>query len=73
LFFWHETALLHAFLSGNSRFEIVFSMSMLHHYESRALTDIYAKYLPCKMIGNVRSSFGHYPCSVFIRALGPSS
>jgi len=70
LVFWHETALLHAYLSDNPRFEIHFSMSMLQAHAAEETRRIYAGYQPCAMADNIRLGEGHYPSSVYLHAVG---
>ncbi|MBM3545170.1 MAG: class I SAM-dependent methyltransferase [Alphaproteobacteria bacterium] len=66
LFFPHETALLLAFLSLNSDFRILCSLSMLHHERQPELRKILPRYNPMKNDGGVASAPGHFPSSIFL-------
>jgi hypothetical protein len=69
LFFGHESALLHAFLSLNSRFRLLVALSMLHHACATEL----ACYLPCfRPRGNdhgLATTPGHFPSAAYLQAV----
>jgi hypothetical protein len=66
LFFWNETALLLAFLSGNDRASIHFSLSMLHHAQPSTLTHSLPRYQAALFDQGVRISEGHFPSSTYV-------
>ena len=45
-FFWHETALLHAYLACNGRTRILASLSMLHYARRAELARLIPSYRP---------------------------
>ncbi len=67
LFFCHETALLHAFLTNNSRFSIAASLSMLHHACPVELARALPNYRPGKFDQGLRITDGHHPSSIYLR------
>lgn len=69
LFFWHETALLLAFLTLNSRFHILASLSMLHYKRSQALANVFHEYRPMTSDRGIRSIAGQYPSSIFLTTI----
>lgn len=66
LYFWNETALLTAFLTGNARFRILASLSMIHHADPDALREVFAWYEPHPQNGGVAVGVGHFPSSAFL-------
>lgn len=67
LWWWHETALLMAFLSFNDRFRILCSQSDLHHQRPDDLRAIIPDYRPRRSIeGNIQSGEGDYPASLYL-------
>lgn len=71
LFFWHETALLYAFLLMNDRFEIAASLSMLHHMRLDELVRFFPAMQPMEFDEGLTRNSGHYPSSIFQRRVGP--
>jgi predicted O-methyltransferase YrrM len=69
-FFPHESALLHAFLAFNSRFEILASLSMLHHARQAELKTILPNYAPAPYEHGLRLGPGHFPSSTYLRRMG---
>ena len=67
LFFWHETALLMAFLAYNDSFCIELSLSMLHFERTSQLEDIISGYQPARGEYGIISDDGHYPSSLYLR------
>ncbi len=68
LFFWHETALLLAFLCMNQQFRIEASLSMLHHEAREQLRMCIPTYTPSSVVGGIHSGeAGHYPSSIYLR------
>jgi predicted O-methyltransferase YrrM len=59
LWFWQETVLLKALLSGNSSFEIIYCSSYLHNKDPRTLLDTFNAYDPQT----------HYPVSIWLRRI----
>jgi hypothetical protein len=73
LFFWHETALLHAYLTGNLRTRILASLSLLHYARRTELAQILPTYRPRSDADGLATGPGHYPSSVYLeinQALG---
>jgi Methyltransferase domain len=68
LFFWHETALLCAFLCMNQQFRIEASLSMLHHQAEAELRRCLPSYAPAKFADGLYSGEGHYPSSIYLRS-----
>lgn len=68
LFFWHETALLCAFLCMNQRFRIEASLSMLHHQAREELQKCLPTYCPAQFVDGINcGKGGHYPSSIYLR------
>jgi hypothetical protein len=67
LFFSHESPLLHAFLVNNPRFEIVASLSMLHHQRPTQLAALVHSYLPRPMTHGLNAGLGHFPSALYLR------
>lgn len=67
LFFCHETALLQAFLTNNSRFSIAASLSMLHHGCPVELAQFLPNYRPGTFDQGLRVTAGHHPSSIYLR------
>jgi hypothetical protein len=72
IFFWHETALLYAFLCGNDRFQVNASLSLLHHEREEALRRLLPRFDPMQMEGGVRVRHGHYPNSIYLEVVEPN-
>jgi hypothetical protein len=66
LFFWHETALLHAYLAFNSRTRVLASLSQLHYTRRDALRELLPNYRPREDADGLAVGAGHYPCSIFL-------
>ncbi|MEX2142613.1 MAG: class I SAM-dependent methyltransferase [Pirellulales bacterium] len=69
LFFWHETALLHGFLTHNNRFRLAASLSMLHYACPQSLAQFLPNYQPAKSIDGLSAGAGHYPCSAYLKVV----
>jgi hypothetical protein len=69
LFFWHESALLHAFLAFNSRFRLLASLSMLHYAASDKVTEYLPNYHPADNDGGLNAGTGHFPSSAYLQAV----
>jgi hypothetical protein len=69
LFFWHETALLHAFLCFNYRFRVRLSLSHLHHQRTRDISALFSGYEPLQIDRGIAISQGHYPSSIFLEVM----
>jgi hypothetical protein len=67
LFFQHESPLLHAFLCGNERFEIQFSLSMLHYAAPDQLKACFSRYAPAPNRDGLEAGPGHFPSSIYLR------
>ncbi len=70
LFFWHETALLQAFLTLNSDFVTLASLAMLHYKERSHLQECLPDYRPAKDQDGVALDEGHFPSSIYLRRIG---
>jgi len=76
-FDWQETSLLQAFLIGNSRIEILFCMSQLHHERPDSLRQAFPEYRPIQISDGLLTNesqkslrddtLGHFPASIFLR------
>ena len=69
LFFWHESALLHAYLTGNSKVRILVSLSMIHDASPGDLREIFPRYRPALHESGVRTEPGHFPASTYLRVV----
>ncbi len=67
LFFWHETALLAAFLSGNQRYRIEASLAQLHFLRTNSLQEVFVDYKPAEMEDGLLVEAGDYPTSIYLR------
>jgi Methyltransferase domain len=70
-FFWNESVLLHAFLTGNARYSISASLSILHHAKPRELQMLLPNYRPEVMEQGLRISWRsnwHFPTSAYLLA-----
>jgi hypothetical protein len=67
LFFWHETALLYAFLCMNARYRIALSLSLLHHVRRSELELCFPYMEPAEFVDGVMSKEGHYPSAIYLR------
>ena len=69
LFFPHESPLLHAFLSGNSRFMILCSLSMLHYKKKKELQLLMPHYVPAGDDEGLQVSGGHFPSATYLKVI----
>jgi len=73
LFFWNETALVHAFLVGNDRFRLAASLSMLHYGRTEELRSFLPNYRPegssHGLAPPTRSNDRHFPSSTYLEAM----
>jgi predicted O-methyltransferase YrrM len=67
LFFWHETALLYAFLMMNPHFEIAASLALLCHRRMDDLRRFFPDMQPKAFDEGLGLGEGHYPSSIFLR------
>jgi hypothetical protein len=79
IFQWQETALLHAFLIGNSGVHILFCLSILHYRCPDAIASVFPEYRPDDGKDGLQSaerpafeeSAGHFPSSIYLEIAGP--
>lgn len=73
IFQWLETALLHAYLVGNSKVEILFCLSQLHYDRPDTLRHAFSSYRPEAGANGLRpdsaESGSHFPSSLYLRTL----
>ena len=69
LFFSNESALLHAFLTGNRSYTIRASLSMLHYADREELGRSLPNYRPSRDDHGLRSSDGHFPASTYLQVV----
>lgn len=70
LLFPQESSLLYAFLTGNTRYRIEASLSMIHYARSKELQKLVARYVPNGQIDGLRTSEGrHFPSSLWLRVV----
>jgi hypothetical protein len=69
LFFWHESALLHAFLAHNDRFGVLASFSMLHYADPAALARVLPNYKPAANDAGLNAGEGHFPSSTYLEVV----
>jgi hypothetical protein len=67
LFFPHESPLLHAFLTGNSRFQLLLSLAMLHHRDATGLMKELPRYEPAKFEDGLMIGPGDFPSAAYLR------
>lgn len=81
-FQWQETALLHAFLIGNSNVEILFCLSQLHYDRPEVVEEVFSEYRAQPTKDGLRrageplfdEADDHFPSSIYLRMCnGPSS
>jgi predicted O-methyltransferase YrrM len=78
IFDWQETALIHAFLIGNSKFRIVFCLSHLHEERPGHLMHVFPNYRPLGLSDGLypspyqtpSDSGQHFPSSLFLQVQG---
>jgi hypothetical protein len=69
MLFPQESTLLYAFLTGNNRFRIEASLSMVHYSRPDALKALIAKYEPDGQVDGLRTGSGkHFPSAAWLRA-----
>lgn len=68
LFFPHESSLLLAFLVANASFEILTSLSMLHHQRPGELAALIDSYRPRPMSDGLDAGLGHFPSAIYLRS-----
>lgn len=72
---WQETALLHAFLIGNSGVQILFCLSQLHHERPEVLRQVFPEYRPAHLSDGLTAlnektfedDAAHFPTSLFLQ------
>jgi hypothetical protein len=69
MFFWHESALLHAFLCMNPSYRIAASLSMLHNQRPEELKAVFPQYNPMAMTQGIGEN-GHFPSSTYLEVVG---
>jgi Methyltransferase domain len=73
LFFCSESTLLHAFLIGNSRYEIALSLSMLHHARPESITAAVPFYDPQGNLDGLSTTVGqHFPSAIYLAVQPPA-
>jgi hypothetical protein len=71
LFFPQESTLLYAFLSGNDRYRLEASLSMIHYAAADRLQGLIPRYQPNDQIDGLAGSKGrHFPSSAWLRVVG---
>ncbi|HEY9706483.1 MAG TPA: class I SAM-dependent methyltransferase [Allocoleopsis sp.] len=69
-FFTHESVLLHAFLSYNSRFRVLASLSMLHYSSAKTLAEYLPNYQPAGNDEGLNQGEGNFPSSTYLEVVG---
>ena len=70
MLFPQESSLLYAFLTGNSRFKVEASLSMIHYARPEALRALIPKYRPNAQIDGLRAGAeGHFPSAAWLRVV----
>ena len=67
LFFWHETALLYAFLLMNPNFEMAASLALLHHQRLHDLVRCFPDIQPRSFDEGLSTGEGQFPSSIYLR------
>lgn len=73
LFFSHESVLLHAFLTFNTDFRILASLSMLQHRRTEQLKPLFSNYRPAQFEDGIMIKSGHAPSSIFLKRVGETN
>jgi Methyltransferase domain len=72
LFFSNESVLLQAFLTGNSKYKIVASLSMIYYADQQTIARYIPNFKPA--IGHlgleVKGEEGHFPSSTYLQVIG---
>jgi Methyltransferase domain len=70
MLFPQESTLLYAFLTGNSRFKVEASLSMIHYARPDALSALIPKYQPDGNVDGLRAGQGgHFPSACWLRVV----
>lgn len=70
MLFPQESSLLYAFLTGNGRFKVEASLSMIHYARPDALRALIPKYRPNGQIDGLRAGpDGHFPSAAWLRVV----
>ena len=70
LFFAQESSLLYAFLTGNPRFRVEASLSMVHYGAPDGLKRLIPRYQPASQTDGLRASpVGHFPSALWLRVV----
>jgi hypothetical protein len=72
LFFWSETALVTAFLTGNPAARVLAALSMVHRAAPEAIAAALPWYRPAQHAGGLQRSAGHFPSSLYFELNGPA-
>jgi hypothetical protein len=68
--FPQESSLLYAFLTGNGRFRVEASLSMIHYARPDGLRALIPKYWPNSQVDGLRTDDGgHFPSSAWLRVV----
>lgn len=73
LVFPNESVLLHAFLSGNARYTLKASLSMLHYARPADLTRFLPNYRPARNEHGLSASDGDAPSSAYLQTVSPGT
>lgn len=68
LFFWNETTLLTAFLTGNASFRVLAALGMIHYRAPEAIASLFPWYRPALHVDGISQRPGHFPASVYLEA-----
>ncbi|MFM9958131.1 MAG: class I SAM-dependent methyltransferase [Phycisphaerales bacterium] len=68
-YFWRETAMLMAFLTGNPSYEIAASLSMLHDSQQPGFRQAVPGYKPRPMRDGLSTGEGHFPSATYLRKI----
>jgi len=70
MLFPQESTLLYAFLTGNDRFKVEASLSMIHYERPEALKALIPKYQPNGNVDGLRAGHGgHFPSACWLRVI----
>ncbi len=70
IFFWHETALVLAYLVSNSRTRVLASLSQLHYARRAELAGLLPNYRPREDRDGLAVTPGHYPSALYLEVTG---
>lgn len=69
LFFQHESVLLQSFLAFNIEFKLIFSASMIFHFNNNVFHTIFSDFNPRLMVDGLKQQDGQFPSCCYIQKM----